>query len=529
MKTIRIQQENQKSQNSIHLLLFISISGVILRLIHFVYNRSLWGDEAFLCINFLGNQWQNLFHPPLLYSQQAPLGFLLVEKALVTLFGSSEYVLRLFSLLTGVASIFIFLHLSKYYLEGYSRVLALCVFILSYPVIYHSVEAKQYSCELFVSLILYAFYLRYRNADNLAYVFLYGIIGAIAIWFSYSSLFILAAFGGIISIKLIRSQEWKKLFAYFLAFLMWLISFIPNYWFFVKPGSSISWLTGMWEKSFMPISGKLFSWLPLTLISIMKDPMGLTWYQGNTIFLFMGVVIGMTLITLGTLRLFREDKESFFLFVTPLFLALIASSLKVYPFHGRFILFGVPVAMILLGKGMIVVSRIFSRNVIVLYIITVFILIPPLYNTIHHILIPESFPIHADYRRGVSFINQSSHRDSVYIPAVVGMSSVEASFNYYNQAHNYNLKHTSLTATSVTANSREELVAKYSFICSSLKKQKAFWLVTNPIISAKIKYTKPPYPYESETNIILEAIKNIGGKVTKSMEGKTIAAYHIIF
>lgn len=517
------------SNKQYYLLIIIGIFGILIRLIHYFYNRSLWGDEAFLCINFLGDTWTNLLHPPLLYSQQAPFGFLLIEKALVSIFGPSEYILRLFSLLSSIGSIFLFIHLIYHYLNQYGRILSLSIIVLSFSAVYHSIEAKQYSIELFTSIILYLSFLKYGNKSNMADICLFGIIGAIVTWFSYSSIFILATFACLIFIKLISHKEWKRLFFYSFAFLFWLISLIPNYIYFIKPGSSIPWLVSMWEGSFMPVSGKIFVWLIRVAISIMKDPIGISWSQGRTLFIVSGAIIGLGLLLIGVLTLLKKDKESLFLFFFPLFLALLASSVKAYPFHGRFLLFTLPALALLIGKGFEKLAKTFYEKPIYIYVILFIVLIPPLFNTFQHIVFPDQFTIHSDYRSGVVFIANHNKQDSIYIPIVTGMSSVEAGFNFYNRVNQYNLKYDFLTNQTVSADTREQLISKFSHIFERLKKRKSIWLVTNPVISAKIEHNKLNHIYESETDILLEVIKSIGGKVDLQMRCKTIATYHILF
>ena len=78
--------------------------GIALRLYAFVVNNSLFVDEAALTRNILDRPWRMLL-VPLDFAQVAPPGFLLTEKAVVTMFGSSEQALRLFPLICGLASV----------------------------------------------------------------------------------------------------------------------------------------------------------------------------------------------------------------------------------------------------------------------------------------------------------------------------------------------------------------------------------------------------------------------------------------
>ena len=64
--------------------------GIILRLIPYLDNRSLWLNENWLALNILQKSFSQLVGP-LDLSQMAPVGFLFIEKTLVLAFGDSEY------------------------------------------------------------------------------------------------------------------------------------------------------------------------------------------------------------------------------------------------------------------------------------------------------------------------------------------------------------------------------------------------------------------------------------------------------
>src|SRR5512139_456910 len=91
-------------------LLFLA--GILLRLRQYLTGRSLWMDEAMLALNIVNRSFGELLKP-LDYDQGAPLGFLMVEKLFNLLLGRSEYALRLFPLLVGILSIWLFYLLLK--------------------------------------------------------------------------------------------------------------------------------------------------------------------------------------------------------------------------------------------------------------------------------------------------------------------------------------------------------------------------------------------------------------------------------
>ncbi len=115
--------------------------GVVLRLFHYLANRSLWVDEAMLANNIVSRSfWQ--FLEPLDCNQYASFGFLVVEKLNVLLFGNTEYALRAFPLLAGILSLFLFYKVAKHFISPSAIPIALGLFVVSDRLVYYSSEVK---------------------------------------------------------------------------------------------------------------------------------------------------------------------------------------------------------------------------------------------------------------------------------------------------------------------------------------------------------------------------------------------------
>src|SRR5215208_2227429 len=123
------------------------VLGGLLRLRQYLAGRSLWSDEAMLALNIVNRNVNGLFKP-LDYDQGAPIGFLLVEKISHLLFGRNEYSLRLFPLLIGLVSVWLFYLLLKQITGGPGLLIALALFALNSRLIYYSSEVKQYILDV---------------------------------------------------------------------------------------------------------------------------------------------------------------------------------------------------------------------------------------------------------------------------------------------------------------------------------------------------------------------------------------------
>ena len=129
--------------------------GTLIRLIVYLQRFPLWVDECMLAENFLDRDFSGLL-APLANEQVAPVGFLWIECALVKLFGFSEWSLRLYPLVCGIASLFVFRHLASRLLAGAPLVLAVgCLAVAKGPISL-SADCKPYASDLLVTTTLLA-------------------------------------------------------------------------------------------------------------------------------------------------------------------------------------------------------------------------------------------------------------------------------------------------------------------------------------------------------------------------------------
>lgn len=61
--------------------------GVILRIVPYFYNRSLWADEAMLVSSICTRSFEELCATPLDWGQSAPIGYLYIVKILTSIGG----------------------------------------------------------------------------------------------------------------------------------------------------------------------------------------------------------------------------------------------------------------------------------------------------------------------------------------------------------------------------------------------------------------------------------------------------------
>ena len=299
--------------------------GIILRLRQYFFDRSLWLDEALLARNILKQSFVGLLQP-LQYGQNAPIGFLLLSKLATLVGGQSSMALRFFPLVFGIIALFLFYSVAKRFLRTPGVLIALTFFTLSTPIIYYSTEFKQYMGDVFATLLLWYIFLVVRPKNKLWLI----ITGAVVIWFSHASMFILAALGAA------DTSLWLPVVPF------WLMSFGINYVLALR-----FYLTPAFVGS-----------LQLLFLAFPWQIKG-GW---NLFFLYLGRMLGffvdvdmpwaqVAILLLGYVSIEMQKIRMLVVLFLPIILVLIASGFEKYPFVPRLLLFLAPSLYIAIGAG----------------------------------------------------------------------------------------------------------------------------------------------------------------------------------
>jgi len=319
--------------------------GAILRVLQFLHNRSLTEGEAPLAMNIVHRSYSELIQA-LDYIQPAPVGFSIIEKLFVEIFGNNEFALRLFPLIAGLVSLFLFLKLAKISISQKALPIALILFAVGDHLIYFSSEVKQYSSDVMITLliILMACYILFKKINNI-YLILFGLIGAISIWFSHPAIFTFFAASLVLLLSMIQMRQWENLVWLFICILITITSLTFNYFMSLAPLSKNIDLLEGFQRSFMPLSLNflvVMKWLGYVFLRMFKSPLGLSIYE-----LFLAVLS----FFIGSILMFYKKRKKFLILILPIVLTLIASSFKKYPFEGRLLLFITPAMILIIAEG----------------------------------------------------------------------------------------------------------------------------------------------------------------------------------
>lgn len=374
------------------LCIVLLATGIFWRVLHWALAYPIWGDEGFVAVNFLVRDAAGMLEP-LEWGQIVSVGYMWIGLLTSRLLGTSEWALRLPSLIFGIASLLVFWRMARKALAIPAAVLALGFLAAAYYPVRHAAEVKPYALDLLVSVTyaILAIELRHRPEWTRGWIALIA-LAALGPWFSYPAAFV----GGGVALFFAhlawqhnraagkrphvalkgrkarndrlpskpadpisaysRGAAQRKLATLYLScclvFGIVLVgSFLAMYLTYGKEQAEFSAKLisiEMWEKTFPPLSRpvEFVKWfLFMHTGNMLAYPIGGDYGASTLTFL---------LVIAGSLRLWRRDRSLLLLLLAPLLLTFLAAAFKKYPYGGsaRTSLYMAPAFCTLAGVGL---------------------------------------------------------------------------------------------------------------------------------------------------------------------------------
>ncbi len=340
----------------------VFLVGSGLRLAAYANDRGLWLDEVRLKKNLvqgsLWNPWSELKN-----SQAVPPLYLLMERWLSWLSGGSNLVIRLPSLGASLAALGLMWAVGRRALPERSALVPLLLLALSPEQVYFSTELKPYGIDLTIGLALVWAALKATDAGLTArWMLALAAMGSVSVWFSFTSVFVLAGVGVWVAAGEIRARRWRRLPGLMAVGAVWLASF---------GGALLASRTQMgehrdlwefWEIAFLPSVWDDWLSVPRRLMFLFVcpldfhavDPVGSKeWFDSRLVAI---PAIGSSMV--GLVWLGQHRARVLGLLGLLLAFTLMASWLHCYPFHGRLVMFLVPALLLTIAAG---VEMLWSR------------------------------------------------------------------------------------------------------------------------------------------------------------------------
>ena len=488
-------------------ILLIIAFGFLLRAAKFLPAFSMRGDELAVTLNLINRSAIDLITKPLDYEQAAPFGFVLLLKGLVTIFGRSEYVLRLTAFVAACISLLLMQKLLTKTVGRYGSLFALAAFAFSNYLIYYSAELKQYSTDVLWSLILLLAFHQHlsREISRIDFALLAG-LGALALCFSYPALFILAGIGVALFFHYWRDKQ--KLLWIVLTGIIWTGTFLVLYVTLLRHQTQDAYLITFWDNllSFMPMPPwRELSWFPKALAGLFIVVAGLS----------SSLILIIPIYLLGLWGFWKERNWQWALAVTlPIGLNILVSGFQKYPFHGRLILYLLPLVFLVLGKGIDFLLGLFRNRVLanVAFIGLIILLLKPVIPTTNTYLFSYSY-LRDDLKPVFSFM-QANHKedDFVYLYHLVAPE-----YAYY--AADYNLEN----LQAITGQNHSARAKNYQEELSTLPRGQRIWFVFSFVIETRIRKGEK----ENEREYILRYLKENGTLLNEYYSRNNVSSAHL--
>lgn len=469
-------------------IILVIVFGIIIRASKYLPAWSMRGDELAVTLNLINRSAIHLMTQPLDYEQAAPFGFLLTTKALLSLFGRSEYVLRLMAFLSGCISLILMNILLAKTGGRYGNVFGLSAFAVSHYLIYYSAELKQYSSDVLICLLLIWFFQKHLFKETKERDFWeLGVTGTLALCFSHPALFVLIAIG--FTLLLHYRKDKRKLVWIAAIGMVWAGVFLAIYLVLLRHQTTSTYLIEFWGNlaSYMPIPPwRDFVWFPVAITHLFSNLGGLSG----------GFLVLAAIYLFGLWIFLRERNWQWVMVLTiPIAINMFVSGFQKFPFHGRLIIYLLPLVYLVFAKGIDgLISLIRNRlaAVSVFFALSAFFLRPAI-PTANTYLLTRSY-LQDDIKPVLSFISDNQQNDDlIYLH-----HSTAQQFDYY--APSYGLE--SLNAIEGPDYSRN--AKKYVRELSSLPQGQRIWFLFSFIGEARINKREKQDEREYILNYLME-------------------------
>lgn len=332
----------------------IIVLGILIRLKLLLLNIP-YGQDACALSSSLYKHYINLFKP-LNYFQIAPPFFMVFSSAIVKSLGSDfifevkDMLLRLLPFFCGVFSIPLFLiFLNKISENKYFKYICLFLFSFNYLAIMYSVQFKQYTLELMITLILLNIFYSFDIKDvSLKKIILFSFLLSFVPWCSHTSFVII--FAGFIKILVdcIKNKYFdiKKfvllLFPMAISFgIFFILYYIP-----ITMSPPYSFMQIFWKET-IP---SFFTFSNFINMFGNKTEKILQFHMNGYFYILFFIINSVILIL-------RKNYKEVILVIIPILFCIISSFMCVFPYEGRMLLFALPLFIILSCQFMLIIKN----------------------------------------------------------------------------------------------------------------------------------------------------------------------------
>jgi hypothetical protein len=233
-----------------------AVAGTALKVYQWYFSRPLWLDEQMTLLNVRDRTIPDLIGP-LWMDQAAPLGWLALQRAVVTMIGTSDRDVRALPALFGIGTLWAAWWMARHSMKPLAAAIFVALCGISQWMTFYALEAKPYSADAFCALTLLAFGIwagegTKERPVNLRRIFLWWGIASIAQWVSFAATLVTPACALVLFAIAWRRAGWRAAAAVAVQGLIWLVNFGAHYTLTIGVASHDPYLRNYWAPGFPP-------------------------------------------------------------------------------------------------------------------------------------------------------------------------------------------------------------------------------------------------------------------------------------
>ena len=447
-----------------------------------------------LALNIVNRCFGDLFKP-LDYDQGAPIGFMLVEKTFSLIFGTNEFSLRLFPLMVGLGSLWMFYLLLKQFTQGAGLWVGLALFAFNPRLIYYSSEVKQYIVDVAMTILLLLIAMPLFQQPSRKRIATLAFVGLLALWFSHPSLFVLAGIGFALAVFYFQKRDYKNLGLTVGTGVLWLMNVGFLFSLTLNDMRHNSTMREYWQGAFVPMPPwSDVNWYFSAFQMNMESQYSIV-YAAGLVFILM---------VAGWVTLFIQKHEAAVTISGIVFFTLVASSLGLYPLLERMGLFLVPIGILMIAKSLEISAQRWRAypipSAFVLLVVCGFVFYGPVTRSLEQFITPKYFE---HIRPTMGFLGEAWKEGDVLF---VSYGAVPA-FEFY--APTYGLERVSYVAGQREDHANPESILKR---IEPLRNQPRVWVLLSHV------YEKGNF---NEKDFLISHLDEIGDKKREFREPGT--------
>jgi hypothetical protein len=265
-----------------HAAAVVLVAGALIDIYLWARSLTLWLDEEMIALNLRDRSFGELTGT-LWLGQSAPLGWLIVQRAVLLTLGSSEQALRLVPVLFGIATLGIGWWIARRWMGWAGGVVLALMLVFGQHISHFRFEVKHYSADTLAGLLLPALAVWAAEAPQTR-----ALIRRSAIWWGTAAVGQLFANGALLVtpacalwlfLQVVRRGR-RAATAFFLCGLGWLAAFGAHYALSLRYTHHNRYLRSVWAGEVLPRGagvGGAVRWIASRLAALADNPAGASW------------------------------------------------------------------------------------------------------------------------------------------------------------------------------------------------------------------------------------------------------------